>query len=231
MTNSARYPRREALLLAWARHHATVWSGGENPPPDTGLSAQQIQDFDTAVSQAESAYSDRVAKLASAKASTTNKNDKFDVLLDRLGSCISTIDSYFKDTKDPGIYVRAELDPPKEPSERPAPPKPTDLALTSFSDGSLRLSFKVSAAGAVFEVQRSTTDLVGQDSPWTTIAVTGEKMYTDPAVPGGLRSIQYRVRGILGNNNAGEWSTPEPLSFGSQGSQAGPASAASTDAA
>lgn len=225
MSTTSRYPRREALLLAWARHHATVWNGGQSGPPDIGLSSQQLLDYENAVSAAETAFSERTAKLAAAKAATTNKNDKFDAMLDRLGSCISSIDSYFKETKDPAVYVRAEIDPPKEPSERPAPPKPTDLDLTSFTDGSLRLSFKITAGGAVFEVQRSTTDLVGTQSPWSTIAVTGEKMFTDLAVPGGLRSISYRVRGILGNNNAGEWSTPVPFSFGSQGSQAGPAAA------
>ena len=186
---------------------------------------QQIQAFEAAVSAAESAFSDRTAKAAAAKASTTAKKTAFSLLSNRLSSCVATIDAYFKDTQDPGVYARAELDPPKDPSERPAPDKPTDLSLTSFSDGSLRLAFKVSAGGAVFEIQRSTTDLVGQQSPWATIAVTGEKMYTDPAVPGGLRSVSYRVRGIIGNNNAGAWSTPEPLNFGSQGSQAGPGAA------
>ncbi|UYV12933.1 MAG: hypothetical protein NCW75_01295 [Phycisphaera sp.] len=223
---SPRYPDKEALLLAWARHHATVWAGGQAGPPDTGLDLAQIQAFEATVSAAEDSLVDRTAKKAAAKASTTAKKNAFKLMKNRLSSCVATIDAYVKDTQDEGVYVRAELDPPKEPSERPAPAKPGDLSLTSFSDGSLRLAFKVAAAGAVFEVQRSTTDLVGQESPWATIAVTGEKMHTDPAVPGGLRSVSYRVRGIIGNNNTGAWSTPEPLNFGSQGSQAGPATAA-----
>ncbi|MEQ8315912.1 MAG: hypothetical protein RIE77_08550 [Phycisphaerales bacterium] len=227
----ARVPDTDAAFLDFAREHIDVWSGGEEPPPVIGLSSQQLLDTESATAAAEAA--DQAAREArnASKAATVAKRNAFAALEAIIGADIDTIDAFAKATQDPDVYALAQIDPPKEPSERPAPPKPTDLALTSFPDGSLRLSFKVSAAGAVFEVQRSTTDLVGQDSPWTTIAVTGEKMYTDPAVPGGLRSIQYRVRGILGNNNAGEWSTPEPLSFGSQGSQSGPASAASEDAA
>lgn len=218
-----RYPRREALLLAWARHHSTVWSGGQNPPPDTGLSAQQLLDFADAVSQAEAAFNNRVAKLAAAKTATTDKNDKFDVLLDRLGSCMSTIDSYFKETKDPGVYVRAEIDPPKEPSERPAPPKPTDVELASITGGSMEITFKVTAAGAVFEIQRASTPIEGQLGEWNTIAITGEKQFTDPGVPVGLQSVQYRVRAVLPNNNASPWSAPALFTFGAQGSQGGPA--------
>jgi hypothetical protein len=224
--SSPRYPDKEALLLAWARHHATVWAGTQGAPPDTGLDLVQIQAFEAAVSAAETAMADRVAKASAAKTSTFNKKSAFKLLSNRLSSCVATIDAHFKDTQDEGVYVRAELDPPKDPSERPAPEKPTNLELTSYADGSLRLSFKVTAGGAVFEVQRSTTSLANVESPWATIGVTGEKMFTDPAVPGGLRSVRYRVRGIIGNNNTGPWSTPEPLHFGSQGSQPGPAASA-----
>jgi len=230
MSSTPRYPRRESLLLAWARHHATVWAGGQSGAPDIGLSAQQLVDYENAVSAAESAYSERTAKLAAAKSATQNKNDAFDVLLANLGSTIATIDAYFKTTDDPAVYTRAEIDPPKTPSERPAPPKPVELGLTSFPDGSLRLGFKISAANAVFEIQRSTTDTTGQQSPWATVAVTGDKMYTDPAVPAGLRSLEYRVRGVLPSGKAGQWSTPVPFRFGSQGSQAGPAAEQATGA-
>lgn len=54
---------------------------------------------------------------------------------------------------------------------------------------------------------------------WATIAVTGDKMYTDPSVPRGLRRVEYRVRAVLPNNQASAWSTPVPFNYGSQGSQ------------
>ena len=223
--NSTRYPRKEALLLAWARYHADLWAGGQAGPPDTGLAAQQLVDFENAVASAEASFANRTAKLAAAKAATTSKKDAFSTLHSRLGSCMATIDAYVKQTQDPQVYVRAEIDPPKDPSERPAPPKPVELDLLSYPDGSLRLTFKVTASGSVFEIQRMTTAIGGAEGPWTTISITGDKMFTDLGVPVGLRSIQYRVRAVLPNGNSSEWSTPVPFSFGSQGSQGGPAAA------
>jgi hypothetical protein len=221
--NTPRYPRREALLLAWARFHADLWSGGQAGPPNTGLSAQQISDFDAAVTAAEAAFSDRVAKLSAAKTATNAKNEAFDTMINRLGSCISTIDSTVKDTKDVGFYTRAQIDPPKDPSERPAPEKPVEVDLVPITGGSMEVSFKVAAAGAVFEIQRSSTPIDGQASPWSTIAITGEKRFTDQGVPVGLQSVQYRVRAVLPNNNASPWSSTASFTFGAQGSQGGPA--------
>ncbi|UYV13332.1 MAG: hypothetical protein NCW75_03380 [Phycisphaera sp.] len=223
---SDRYPRKESLLLAWARQHATVWAGGQSGPPDIGLSAAQLVSFDNAVTSAETAFSEQTAALSASRSSTENKNDAFDVLLAQIGSTMATIDAYFKTTDDPGVYTRAQIDPPKPPSPRAAPPKPVELDLVSFPDGTLRLSFKVTAAGSVFEIQRITTDAEGQEGEWATIAVTGDKMYTDPSVPRGLRRVEYRVRAVLPNNQASEWSTPVPFNFGSQGSEGGPMAAA-----
>lgn len=221
--NTSRYPRREALLLTWARQHADLWTGGQAGPPNTGLSAQQISDFDDAVAAAEAAFGNRAAKLAAAKSATTAKNDAFENMIDRLGSCLSTIDSVVKDTKDPSYYVRAQIDPPRDPSERPAPPKPSEVELTAITGGSMEIAFKVVAAGAVFEVQRSSTLIGGQPGEWSTIAITGEKQFTDPGLAVGLQSVQYRVRAVLPNNNASPWSSPATFAFGAQGSLGGPA--------
>ncbi|MFI4915728.1 MAG: hypothetical protein ACIAS6_04385 [Phycisphaerales bacterium JB060] len=221
--SSSRYPSREALLLAWSRQHADLWKGGQSGAPDTGLSAQQISDFDDAVTAAEAAFSTRAAKLSAAKAATTAKNEAFETMIDRLGSCLSTIDSVVKDTKDPSYYVRAEIDPPKDPSERPAPPKPSEVELTAITGGSMEIAFKVNAAGAVFEIQRSSTPIGGQPGEWATIAITGEKVFTDPGLAVGLQGVQYRVRAVLPNNNASPWSSPATFAFGAQGSQGGPA--------
>ncbi len=223
--NSSRYPTREALLLAWARFHADLWTGGQGAPPNTGLSEQQITGFSDAVAQAESAFADRVAKLSEAKTATSAKNEAFDTMINRLGSCIATIDSTVKDTQDPSYYTRAQIEPPKDPSERPAPAKPTEVSLSSITGGSMIIGYKIVAAGAVFEVQRRSTPIDGQPGPWTTIAITGEKQVTDPSVPVGLQSVQYQVRAVLPNNKASDWSSPATFIFGAQGSQGGPAAA------
>lgn len=180
------------------------------------MSAAQLVSFENAVSGAETAFSEQTAALSTSRSSTENKNDAFDILLALIGSTMSTIDAYFKTTDDPGVYTRAQIDPPK----------PVELDLASFPDGTLRLSFKVTAAGSVFEIQRITTDAEGQEGEWATIAVTGDKMYTDPSVPRGLRRVEYRVRAVLPNNQASEWSTPVPFNFGSQGSEGGPMASA-----
>lgn len=220
---SERYPRTDAALLNWASLHATVWEGGQSGPPDIGLSAQQLLDFRNAVDGAQAAYADQLAKSAASLASTENKHTAFDTLFEQIGSTMATIDAYFKTTKDPAVYSRAQIPAPKEATERDAPPQPVVKTPVQLSGGVIRVDFTVtSGGGAQYLVQRLDTRLDNSETDWFPVGTATEKFFEDQAVPFGLKRVQYRVAAQLSSGPVSQWSEPSVFSFGTQGSQSGP---------
>ena len=226
----ARIPDTDAAFLTFARERANIWAGGQGGPPVIGLSAQQIADTEAATAAAEAA--DEAARNARniSKAATVAKRAAFAALEQVIGADIDTIDAFAKATKDPLVYQKAQIDPPKEPSERDAPPAPVIGEVVLASGGTVRVPFTVvSGGGAQYQVQRRDTRLDNTSTDWFPVATITEKTYDDQAIPFGLREVQYRVRAQLSSGPASPWSGAYTFSFGSVGSQAGPA--ASSDAA
>lgn len=218
-----RFPKNEQAFITYAKQRSVQWKGGQAGPPDVGLSAQQLLDTENAANEAQAAYDAMLAARNAAREATLLKNNKLEALRAIFGGDVDTIDAYAKATNNPDVWVLAGIPKPKDPGERPAPPKPTEVELTALTGGSIVIGFKVAAGGAVFEIQRRSRPIGGTVSDWTTIAITGEKRVTDPGVPVGLESVEYKVRAVLPNNNVGLWSDAATFSFGSQGSQGGPA--------
>jgi hypothetical protein len=217
-----RYPTKQADLVLWARHHANVWKG-QSTVPDIGVSQQMADNFDAAVTAVEGLLAAQGAALSASKAATQAKDDGFVEMLRQLGSIVTTIDGYARNTDDPQVWVRAQIDAPKSGSERPAPPTPTVLPTQITTDGSVVFSFEVTSGGAaLYEVQRQVLGLDGSESPWGIVAIIGEKRFTDPAVPVGVRAVDYRVRARISNGAASAFSTSARANFGSAGSQGGP---------
>lgn len=223
MPTSNRYPTRQADLVAWARTHADLWKGGQTGVPDIGVSQLMADNFDTAVSDLEAKLAAQGAALSSAKAATQTKDEALEEMVGQLGSIITTIDGYARNTKDPQVWARAQIDAPKKGGERPAPPIPTVLPTQITTDGSVVFSFEVTSGGAaLYEVQRQVLGLDGSEGPWTIVALIGDKRYTDPSVPVGVRAVDYRVRVRISNGAASDFSTSARANFGSAGSQGGP---------
>lgn len=218
---SRQYPDRDADFITWAREHVDRWVGGQTPP-DVGLPASTLADLQTVLSEAETQWSAHQVTQTDARAQTVSKDQAFGDLKIVLDPAIATITAYAKTSGGTTVYSEAGLNPPKQPGPRPAPDAPTDLEISTFPSGTLELSFKVNAGGAVFEVQRSQTALDGSETAWTTIATTGDKSFLDDAVPSGLRRVQYQVRAVLPTGLSSPWSVPAPFNYGSQGSQGGP---------
>lgn len=218
-----RYPTRQAELVDWSRTHATLWKGGQTGVPDIGVSQLMADNFDLAVSDVEAKLAAQGAALSAARAATEAKDAALDEMLRQLGSIMTTIDGYGRNTDDPGVWVRAQIPAPKSGGERPAPPMPLVLPTQITTDGSVVFSFEVTSGGAaLYEVQRQVLGLDGSEGPWTIVAIIGDKRYTDPSVPVGVRAVDYRVRVRISNGQASDFSTSARANFGSAGSQGGP---------
>ena len=218
-----RYPSRQAELVDWSRTHATLWKGGQTGVPDIGVSQQMADSFDLAVSNVEAKLAAQGAALSAARAATEDKDAALDEMVRQLGSIMTTIDGYGRNTDDPGVWVRAQIPAPRTGGERPAPPTPLVLPTQITTDGSVVFSFEVaSGGGALYEVQRQVLGLDGSEGPWTIVALINEKRFVDPAVPVGVRAVDYRVRVRISNGQASGFSTSARANFGSSGSQGGP---------
>jgi len=218
-----RIPSREAERVAWARERATLWAGGQSGPPDIGVTSQQISDFTSSVSDIEDRRIARQAAATAARTATESKDNALDEMNRQISALVATIDAYALATQDPGVYARAGLPAPKDPTERSAPPQPILKTPIQRSGGIVRLEFTVTTGGgAQYQVERRDTPLGGTPGEWTRLNTVTDKFYDDQAVPFGLLEAQYRVRAQISSGPASEWSEPATFSFGTQGSQAGP---------
>ncbi|UYV12972.1 MAG: hypothetical protein NCW75_01495 [Phycisphaera sp.] len=221
-TPSRRYPTRQAELVDWARTHADIWTGGQSGVPDIGISQLQADTFNTAVGDVESKLALQGTALSAAKTATLEKDTALAEVVRQLGSLITTIDGYARNTEDPDVWARAAIDPPKDPSPRQAPPQPSVQPVQLIDNGAVVFSWEVtSGGGAVYEVQRQVLPLDAPAGPWGTIAILGEKRFVDEAVPVGVLAVNYQVRARISTGES-PWSLTSTASFGSQGSQGGP---------
>lgn len=216
-----RTPTTEQAYIAFARQHYTIWSGGQAGPPVIGLSSIQLQETSDAVDAAEAAYSAMLAARDASKAATEAKDNALAALKAVIGADIDTIDAFAKATKDPNVWVLAQIPAPQDPSERDAPPAPTDLVADLRLDGSIELRFKgATGGGAQYQVQRQTTSVEGVTSQYEVLGFADdEKRFVDSAVPEGIRSVGYRVAARISTGLQSDWSVTYTIPFGSQGSQ------------
>lgn len=228
----SRTPTTEQAYIAFARQHYTVWNGGQAGPPVIGLSSIQLQETSDAVDAAEAAYTAALAARDASKAATEAKDIAMAALQAVIGADIDTIDAFAKATKDPNVWVLAQIPAPKDPSSREAPPAPAIGEIVLASGGVVRVPFTVtSGGGAQYLVQRRDTALDNASTDWFPVGTITEKTFDDQAIPFGLRQVQYRVRAQLSSGPASAWSTAASFSFGSVGSQAGPQAKAKEGAA
>ena len=225
-----RIPDTDEAFIDFARLHIDLWIGGQAGGPDIGLTEAQLTETESATAAAEAASLLAKQARSASKAATAAKRQAIAALEDVFAADVATIDAYAMSTKDPSVYQRAQIDAPKDPSERSAPPVPTDLMTTVDTDGSIELSFKVSAGGgASYLVQRRTTSIEGVESPYQFVGMADEnKRFVDTAVPDGVRSVGYRVAARISTGLQSDWSPTFTLPFGSQG---GTSAAAAKDKA
>jgi len=210
------YPRDDQSFIAWARQRADTWTGGQGGPPDIGVTIEQANAYDALVSTGETALSAQNAAQAIAKARTVDKKTAFAAIREELGALISTIEAYAKVTRDEGVYARAQLDPPKDRGERPAPETPVITSADLGTGGTVLVRFAVVTGGsAVYDVQRQVTPVGGEPTPWSTVASVTDKSFADAAVPVGLRAVAYRVRARLTNGASSSWSNASVVPLGS----------------
>jgi len=222
MPQTPRVPRRLDQFVPWLQSRVTIWTGGQGGPPDIGLSAQQISDLALLKDDFVAKYNAAQSARSQAKAATLEQNLALDAVRAMLGGNIEIIDGYAKTTSDPGVYARAQIDPPKSASPREEAPVPTDLGIRATSFGDLVLTFDANKGqGSVFIIERQLRPIGGEPGAWTYADTSSEKTWTDTSVPNGIASVRYRVRTKLTNGVLSDWSEDKGFFYGTDGGVGG----------
>ncbi|MEQ8316375.1 MAG: hypothetical protein RIE77_10905 [Phycisphaerales bacterium] len=221
-----RTPQSDTQFVTWASDHVAVWAGN-GTPPDIGLTTEQVAAAQLLVDDAEEKLDAQRAARDAAKAATAEKDTSVDALRASIGGLIGIIDGYAKNTADPDVYARAQIDAPRPAAPRTDAPTPTDVQASLLNDGTVEFRFRVaSGGGAVYLVQRQTVSATGEEGQFENVGQADDlKRYFDASVPTGVRSVSYRARTRLTNGELSDWSETATVRFGTAG---GTGSATST---
>jgi hypothetical protein len=123
--------------------------------------------------------------------------------------------------KPDNVFFLAQLPPPKSPAFGTPPGQPYGARATLDTvTGALSVSFKCDnpkgLSGTVYVVSRRNSDA----QPWTTVAITSTKRFTDATIVAGSPSIQYQIIAQRGGIT-GQPSGPITVSFGRAGGGGG----------
>jgi hypothetical protein len=215
--SNGRIPNDDATFLDWSRVHADLWAGGQTPPV-IGLDSAALLSFEEKTAAAEAAYAAMISARQASLDATALKNATFAALRAEASADLARIDAFATTTGDPTVYPKAGIPAPKTPSERTAPPAPSDLRTTVDTDGSVTLTFKATTGGgATYLVQRQTTSIEGLESPYLFLGFADDdKKFVDNAVPEGVKSVGYRVAARISTGPQSGWSVTRTVPFGSQ---------------
>ena len=225
-----RIPNDEEGMMSWAAYHLSLWAG-QGVAPTIGMTPEQVAAAQIELDSASAALQAAETIRAQSLAKTADKDQKLDALRGTLGGLVTQVDGFAKATKDPSVYVKAEIPEPAPRTPRSEADTPTNLNTQSQTDGSVLVTFDATkGAGTVFLLQRQLVSEGGATGDWTDTATLSEKKYLDENVPSGLRLVNYRVRAQTTNGVLSPWSFPVPFYLGTGGGSSSMSSTASATA-
>jgi hypothetical protein len=193
-------PRKNEDFLTFLNDRAEIWS---DAAPLLGISAANLAQWTTLVTNANTAFSTASKAKNTAKATVDAQNDAFRAARDATAGLIRDIRNTADRAANPGlIYQTANLPAPQPPSARPAPTQPTDLrAIINPTDGTLTVRWKArDNEGAVYRIARASISDTGELGPSQEVGISGKKSFIDETVPVGVAGVVYTVRGQRGQS-------------------------------
>lgn len=195
-------PTKQTELITFAAVHLDVWP---HVAASIGLTAAEI---DAAVPFLTAAQ-DKAMAAASArdasKAATMGQTDAVHSLRTSLAGLVRKIKDFAESSANPmAVYEAAQIPAPATPTFDVPPNKPFDLsAALDYTTGFLNVRWKAAQpagiSGVVYVVFRTLTNSSGIVGAQTQVGATGEKVFTDVAVPAGTRQAVYEVRALRGS--------------------------------
>lgn len=192
-------PVSKEEFLQFCAAHEEVWTTNSAL---IGLTSTQITAWKDLVSDAQAAYGSSIEARDTAKAKTMLADDFISQARASTAELVRLIKNFALASGDPKVYGYAQIPAPTPASELPPPAQPTDLKASLNTDGSLKVSWKVTNAkgvtGVVYIVRRKIGAMIS--APWEVLALQGGKQFIDDSLPLGVGDgvVQYQVQGQRG---------------------------------
>ncbi|MFI4917820.1 MAG: hypothetical protein ACIAS6_15105 [Phycisphaerales bacterium JB060] len=183
-------PPSKEDMIAFFASHVPVWTA---KAAEIGLSPEATAELAALLSDAQSKLAAQAAKSDEKKSATQAANQAAAALREAGAGDLATIKAFAKATKDPSVYVKAQIPEPADRTPAPPPSMPYDLDAGLDNDGNVVLTFKSdsgsSHTGVFFQIRRK----LDSESSFSIIGSTGTKSFTDQAIASGTTSVVYNV--------------------------------------
>lgn len=164
------------------------------------LTAAQTTQLTSKTAAARTAYEDRQAKFAAAKAATVVQSESVGDLRAFGGSLIEIIRAFAKATNNPRVFSTAQIPPPSDPTPQP-PDNPSDVSFDLLNNGQLAIKWKGKSNGGTtaYIVSRAIQAKESEPfGPYQIVGITGNKAFVDFGIPACTVAAMYSVKASKG---------------------------------
>jgi len=193
-----KYPQR----VQFYENRVTPWT---NNSIAIGTNVAKVQNLMTLVQQASARLNEQQTALAAAKAATLAFNLAVESMSVEGASIIKQIRAQ-AETNGDYVYSIALIPAPATPSPTAPPGTPTALKVTLDGNGALLLNWKCKnprgTSGTLYQIYRK----VGVAGDFKYLGGTGDKKFTDDAVPAGVTQVTYQIQAVR-STAVGLWAT------------------------
>jgi len=193
-----KYPQR----VQFYEDHVTTWNNNSSA---IGTNISKVQNLTTLMQQARTRLNEQQVALAAAKAATLAFNLAVESMSVEGASIIKQIRAQ-AETNGDSVYTLAQIPAPATPSPTAPPGTPTALKVTLDGNGALLLNWKCKnpkgTSGTIYQIYRK----LGVSGEFTYLGGTGEKKFTDDAVPAGVTQVTYQIQAVR-STAVGLWAT------------------------
>ena len=176
--------------LQYYETHLPRWA---QDPQGIGTSDEYIAQLAAAATEAREAHRQQQQLQQQAKSATMRFNRAIDALAEMGGSIMMQIRSKAGRERDPSVYARASVPPPKKKSRIAPPGQPHSFTFNARQDGTLKLKWKCrvprGSTQTIYHVSRS----IGAPNQYVVIGHNGKKEFLDETIPHGATIVYYRV--------------------------------------
>ena len=201
-------PENISPRIDWYRAKIAPWL--ENAAA-LGFSEEQVELLEEKVAAAFEKHKQQQMAKNAARAATGSLHIAMDELSELGATMIAQIRAKASLDGD-GVYVKASVPPPADPSPIGAPGQPTSFKVELRSDGSIGLKWKCrnpkGSEGTMYKVERDATG--SGAGPFELVGIAGKKQFVDESLPQGSRRVVYRVTAMRSTRKgqAGECIVP-----------------------
>lgn len=187
-----------ALLLAWFEQHVAQW---EESPGAFGVPEAKIDELRAALDRARADFNAaNAARLASQQA-TVAQNESLRAMRTLGSGIVNSMKAFIEQSEDSSLWGASGLEPVAPRGSLPPPNAPTRLSTRLGSEGHVTVVWKgrqpKGVDGVVYFIKRSLNG-----GPYTLLASTGDKSFTDGTVPAGTHNVAYIVTAKRGGQES-----------------------------